>query len=444
MTHELVIKQEDPFELLESELRIKTQAIQEAFNNFHKILDVKLQDIQLEINEIYRHEREQVQIKRNQIEELNGSKNMIMDSSLAKIREQIDEQIRDLKENINSTKEVMFNWNVNAFQSAVNNLLDIYITGAGNPSHPSPMSSTSTLEVKPSMTSTPSGASKSTFKTISRGQDREQVLSPSGLCIDRVSDRIFIADRGNDRVQVYKNSGEHLMFVKDKDLSNPNRIAIDRKYLYVACAVNPYIISTTRKINSHLAKIDKEDGEIQSILPLEGTMLRICTNPVLSASTRLFCASLSDSKLVQGYDSAFRLVSSTLLQSPYYDQYTQIYDISVHEHELFALYHNSRYPLQVFGADGKILRCVQLSHRLVNADFLCIDSVRNFIVISDGGSSQVKVFTFSGECIAVIGKDGEIPAEFEKPWGVDMDQYGNIYICDNKCKSAVHMFEGPF
>ena len=438
MTHELVIKQEDPFEVIESNLQLKTQEIQESFNDFHKILDAKLKAILVEINSLYDQQRQEVEVKRNQIDELNCSKNMITDPTLQNILDQIDKQICELQHDINMSKVPLLNWNVDQFQSAVDNILDIYMPGE----HPIARTlSTTSIEMKPS-TSLP--LSKANFKEIQRGYENAQVLSPSGLCIDRYTDRIFIADRGNDRVQIYKSSGEHIIFVKDKDLANPNRIAIDRKFLYIACAVNPYVIASTRKINSHLAKIDKEDGEIQSILPLEGTMLRICTNPVLSASTRLFCASLSDSKLVQGYDSAFRLISSTLLQSPYYDQYTQIYDIRVHEHELFALYHNSRYPLQVFGADGKILRCVQLSHRLVNADFLCIDSVRNYIVISDGGSSQVKVFTFSGECVAVIGKDGEIPAEFEKPWGVDMDQYGNIYICDNKSKSAVHMFEGPF
>ncbi|KAI6660945.1 Cell surface protein [Oopsacas minuta] len=438
MTHKLIIKQEDPFEVIESNLQLKTHEIQEAFNDFHKILDSKLKSILVEINTLYNQQREKVEVKHNQIEELNSSKTMITDPSLRNILVQIDKQILELEQEIHVTKEPIINWNTNLLENAVNNIVDIYFPGEQSIAR---TLSTSSLELKP----TPSqSVTKTNFKPIVRGYENGQVLSPSGLCIDRNTDQIFIADRGNDRVQVYKNSGEHIMFVKDKDLANPNRIAIDRKFLYVACAVNSYVIPPSRKINSHLAKIDKEDGEIQSILPLEGTMLRICTNPVLSASTRLFCASLSDSKLVQGYDSAFRLISSTLLQSPYYDQYTQIYDIRVHEHELFALYHNSRYPLQVFGADGKILRCVQLSHRLVNADFLCIDSFRSYIVISDGGSSQVKVFTFSGECIAVIGKDGEIPAEFEKPWGVDMDQYGNIFICDNKSKSAVHMFEGPF
>eukprot|EP00800_Vazella_pourtalesii_P001905 TRINITY_DN11770_c0_g1_i1.p1 TRINITY_DN11770_c0_g1~~TRINITY_DN11770_c0_g1_i1.p1 ORF type:complete len:437 (-),score=71.16 TRINITY_DN11770_c0_g1_i1:25-1335(-) len=436
MTNKLIIKQEDPFELIESNLQLKTQEIQEAFNDFHKMLDSKLESILNEVNNLYKQQREEVQKKYTQIEELNNSKDMITDPSLRNILVQIDKQIEESEEEIRIKREPIINWNTNPLQNAITNIVDIYFPS--DPSIPRTLS-ISSLDLKP-----PQSISRSTFKPIIRGYENGQVLSPSGLCIDRSTDQIFIADRGNDRVQIYKNSGDHVMFVKDKDLTSPNRIAIDRKFLYVACAVNPYIIAPTRKIHSHLAKIDKEDGEIQSILPLEGQMLRICTNPVLSASTRLFCASLSDSKLVQGYDSAFRLISSTLLQSPYYDQHTQIYDIRVHEHELFALYHNSRYPLQVFGADGKILRCVQLSHRLVNADFLCIDSLRNYIVISDGGSSQVKVFTFGGECVAVIGKDGEIPAEFEKPWGVDMDQNGNIFICDNKSKSAVHMFEGPF
>ena len=54
------------------------------------------------------------------------------------------------------------------------------------------------------------------------------------------------------------------------------------------------------------------------------------------------------------------------------------------------------------------------------------------MIVVDSGNNRLQVFTPEGKLVAQCGKAGSGDGEFNKPWGISLDQDGNIYVADWK------------
>jgi len=66
-------------------------------------------------------------------------------------------------------------------------------------------------------------------------------------------------------------------------------------------------------------------------------------------------------------------------------------------------------------------------------------------IVSDYGSSCLKLFDSSGKFLRKIGEEGEADGQFKDPWGLCIDGHGNILVCDYE-RGVVQQFsiEGHF
>ena len=55
---------------------------------------------------------------------------------------------------------------------------------------------------------------------------------------------------------------------------------------------------------------------------------------------------------------------------------------------------------------------------------------KNMLIVADSGNSCLKVFNSSGNFLRKIGERGSEDGQFLKPYGVCVDQHGNILVSD--------------
>ena len=69
----------------------------------------------------------------------------------------------------------------------------------------------------------------------------------------------------------------------------------------------------------------------------------------------------------------------------------------------------------------------------------------NMFIVSDSFNHCLKVYDGSGKFLHKIGEEGEADGQFKKPWGLCVDKYGNVLVCDrNKNRIQQFTVEGRF
>ena len=69
----------------------------------------------------------------------------------------------------------------------------------------------------------------------------------------------------------------------------------------------------------------------------------------------------------------------------------------------------------------------------------------NMFIVSDSGNHCLKVYDGSGRFLHKIGEEGEADGQFKKPWGLCVDKYDNVLVCDrNNNRIQQFTIEGRF
>ncbi|XP_022807292.1 E3 ubiquitin-protein ligase TRIM71-like [Stylophora pistillata] len=106
-------------------------------------------------------------------------------------------------------------------------------------------------------------------------------------------------------------------------------------------------------------------------------------------------------------------------------------------------YNNSR--IKVFSMDGEVvLRFGDSGSKRLDHPLGCACYEDKFIV-SDSGNNCVKVFDGKGKFLYKFGEKGNGDGRLDKPWGICIDKYGSILVCE-KLNNRIQMFtlEGAF
>ena len=77
------------------------------------------------------------------------------------------------------------------------------------------------------------GKKETLWEKVQPGSERTQVIEPVGLAIEPQTDRIYIADTGNKRIQVFNSDGEHISHIPVKFCTHIIFICFIGRFLYL-------------------------------------------------------------------------------------------------------------------------------------------------------------------------------------------------------------------
>ena len=265
----------------------------------------------------------------------------------------------------------------------------------------------------------------------SYGAGDGQMNSTEGLAIDQENEEIYIADMENNRIVIFTKDGNFQRNLTIDDLTKPFTILIVEEHCFITCdsIKEPLIVKVNKKTGNKLATL-KPGLLLKSIvLDKETNLLFGC--PWKEASIWFIQQDLK--KIAE-----VRLETTTFTQGT-----TKIHGIQTRKDEIFILFYKSPFLLQSFSRDGNFIRNIIISTDMNDlANFFVIDSQNNFI-ISWESTNRIKIFSKTGERIAIIGKDDtdeSKPGELYSPRGLALTKDGNIVVCDGKQRNILQMF----
>ena len=216
-----------------------------------------------------------------------------------------------------------------------------------------------------------------------KGQKPGQILSPTGIAIDRM-DNIYVADgRENGRIQKLSKSGQLLAIYVG--LQEPYGVALyvseDRVYV----------------CNNGSRQISVLDSELK----------------LVDTISEVSCM-LDDEYEDDDDDSAG-------LGSPH--------SLAIDSSGSLYVTDTSRGCILVYSQNGCHTRSIKYS--LDEAFAPSGIAIRGqHVYVADKGSNQVVVFTTAGEFVTATGSSGTMDGQFMNPSGLALDKDGYLYVCD--------------
>ncbi|KAI6655651.1 E3 ubiquitin-protein ligase TRIM71-like [Oopsacas minuta] len=350
-------------------------------------------------------------LKANELSDTREEVTSLLDSKLTKLAAETDFQIE-------------FEWN-NLFETEIEQLGNILLNGQTNLS----TLRTFPLQVKPVIPDYKIKQLPTSYccKKISNQKAPGEFNSPKSIAIHYKSERIYVADRENNVVQVFRcDTGDYLFMFGNK-MNKPRGICIFQDKVFVTQlfdhCINVYSLEgiLIQSVGSH------GSGEVQFSYP-------------------------------QGLDVSIRNLNVYVCE--YGNNRVQILtpDLKFHSMLGIGIFHRTR--------DIKITRdriivldesdpCVFLfnsDHNIINRlitrgdakqtmNPVSFDIDRDYnIILSDYSNHCVYVFNIDGEQIHKFGKYGQGIGEFTNPWGVALDNKGHIIVVCEKTTACLQFF----
>ena len=252
-------------------------------------------------------------------------------------------------------------------------------------------------------------------------------IDAMGLFFDEDTQRIYIADYKNSRVQVMSLRGEFITSFGQDVLKYPSGISFNTDHIFVTDtghhSLFKFCKNTRKLLNSTKGS---EESQLSS---LDG----LCTD----TNGDVYVADCYNNRIVIfSTDLQFKSTFGThKLNSPHDVKLTP---------DCVVVLDLSPNCVHLFSRDGGYLSsCISQGgerNSLVRyPQFFCLDLSGN-IVISDNEHHCIKIFTQSGEFIHSIGRKGDKKGEFISPRGVAISNSGVIIVVSDNPNYSLQCF----
>eukprot|EP00800_Vazella_pourtalesii_P009467 TRINITY_DN2378_c0_g1_i4.p1 TRINITY_DN2378_c0_g1~~TRINITY_DN2378_c0_g1_i4.p1 ORF type:complete len:500 (+),score=98.07 TRINITY_DN2378_c0_g1_i4:99-1598(+) len=229
------------------------------------------------------------------------------------------------------------------------------------------------------------------WEKVQPGSERTQVSKPVGLAVEPQTDRIYIADAGNERIQVFNSDGEHI-----------SHIPVDySSYIIFICFIGKFLFSVENKGKElWILKMDPNTGKnlckvisfqlkdfytIHHRSPMFLLDLKRNDKSILT-----FCVYQNNHKIItQCYTiDNLKLVYNNKpieLRSPHIKDFTTALDVKIVGSsysltQFYVLYKITTASVQIFNWNGEVVKAIiQLTLGTGISSFL-IDDENNIII----------------------------------------------------------------
>ena len=243
----------------------------------------------------------------------------------------------------------------------------------------------------------------------------EKELNAVGLFFDEDTQQIYIADWGNDRVQVVSLQGEFITRFGQDVLQRPRGISVNKDHIFVTDAVHHSLFKFC-KDTLQLLNSTKGSEELQLNQPLG------------------LCIDINgDVYVVDWFNHRIVIFSTNLQFKSTFGTHKLIFpqDVKLTPDCVVVLDWSPK-CVHLFSRDADYLSsCIsqgkEQNSLVCYPQFFCLDLSGN-ILISDRGHHCIKIFTQSGEFIHSIGREGNKKGEFISPHGITISNSGVILV----------------
>ena len=255
-------------------------------------------------------------------------------------------------------------------------------------------------------------------------------LRAMGLAIDESNEFIYLADWGNERVQIVSFKGDFIKQFGQDMLMEPWGIAITSEYIYVTDTVL-HALFQFNKNNFELLNRTGSKGQTDGQFN-EPTGL--CTNN----SGDVFVADSGNNRVCI-FSNDFQFKSKLgigQLDSPNDVKLTPDCQVVVLDESPECVHFYSR--------DGHLLSsCVSRGegpeYLVSNPWFLCMDPAGN-IIVSDRGTHSIKIISKHGHLMHTIGREGQGIGELICPNGISVSKSGIIFVVSANANFSIQCF----
>ena len=255
------------------------------------------------------------------------------------------------------------------------------------------------------------------------------------MCVSEKGE-IFVAEKGNNRVQVFTPDGHHSYMFGEKSGNNamvePNGIWVTNHFVFVTLTSLHTIQMYTLQggFIREKSKEGKEKGKFKFPVGITGDNLR----------GKLYICDTGNNR-IQIFDMNLHFIrvmkTVTQLYRPLDIKVTKMGNVVI-------VLDRSPKCIHIFKSSGESIRDiieVQSFSMLINSDplYLAVDTQDN-ILLSDHSGNCIHVFTEKGDFIWRLGEAG-IGKTFIEPCGIAFDTQGRLVTVCNKKEDQLQIFE---
>ena len=252
------------------------------------------------------------------------------------------------------------------------------------------------------------------FTRCPEGSGEGFIMKPKTVCVNPTSGNLYVAEKGNNRVQVLSRNGEHLKFFSDKNnkISNPYGICYANEHVYVTqSTLNCVYVFTPSGVFSK--KFGREgSGEGKFSLPS-------CLVSVPPKRLIYICDTGNNRVQVFDYSNNFiKVLGAGQLLKPV--------DVACDTISNIVVLDRGPKCLHVFGQSGDLLYNTipfSLHKEISNPLFLTLGP-RDEVFLSDYARNCVFVFSSDGAMKGKIGGEGVLV----EPRGLTFDTRGRLLV----------------
>ena len=261
------------------------------------------------------------------------------------------------------------------------------------------------------------------------GRAPGELMNPAELAIDEATNQIFVANYGNDRVEVFSETGEYLyqLGVRVGQLLSPISIAMHGDSIYV-CSYNSTVsqfsltnMSLVRRIGGRRSK----NGQFKGLGHLTTDLIGRVFIP--DSGNNRIC--IHDPNL-----NHLRNITHKSLSCPIC--------VKLSRDRLYVLCVLKNLCIVVLTLEGEKLHSLITCGEGMDVSYsfsFCLDHLHNFL-ISYYWTNSIRVFSPEGNLLHTIGRKGHQPGMFSYPTGVAITPNGRLVCVTENKKYGLQIF----